>query len=417
MDSNKTLNFESSFYDFFRTNDFLLDEESDPDLNYFTDSDALQNKCNYFYTHEIKGFLDQNNINTIHNSIRSLKIFFEIFSNFIEETSNLFNIICLTETWCSLDDVNSFTNFELPGFSAISLARNANNRGGGVLIYVKNSLQYFTRHDRSITDADKEVLTIEILTNKIKNKILSFCYRQPSGKTKNFNSFLCNDVIKKSNRENKFIYLLGDLNLDCFQYHVNNNIKKFYNGILENGAIPLISKPTRITQSSVSLIDNILTTDVFNVSLKKGIIKNDISDHFHVFFFINIDNKLLPNEKRVFKKRIFINKNLESFKEQLSLIDWNFINASANTNLVYNSFFKTFYDIYDTNFPEVNLKLKAKSIKSPWITKGLRKSSKIKQKLYINYLKCKTNENKIIYKNYAKLFERLKKKKKKKNII
>ncbi|XP_065667791.1 uncharacterized protein LOC136088065 [Hydra vulgaris] len=132
------------------------DEKSDPDLNYFTDSDALQNKCNYFYTHKLKGFLDQNNINTIHINIRSLKKIFEIFSNFIEETSNLFNIICLTETWCSSNDVNSFTNFELPGFNVISLARKTNKRGGGVLIYVKNYLQYFSRHDMSITDADKE---------------------------------------------------------------------------------------------------------------------------------------------------------------------------------------------------------------------------------------------------------------------
>nr|XP_047127817.1 uncharacterized protein LOC124808655 [Hydra vulgaris] len=160
------------------------------------------------------------------------------------------------ETWCSSDDVNFFTNFELPGFNVISLARKTNKRGGGVLIYVKNNLRYFTRHDMSISDADKEVLTIEILTNKIKNKILSCCYRPPSGEIKNFNSFLCNDVIKKSNHENKFIYLVGDLNLDCFQYHVNNNIKRFHNGIFENGAIPLISKPTRITQSSTSLINH-----------------------------------------------------------------------------------------------------------------------------------------------------------------
>ncbi|XP_065678459.1 uncharacterized protein LOC136093398 [Hydra vulgaris] len=258
------------------------DDESDPDLNYFSNSGALQNKCNYFYTHEIKGFLDQNNINTIHINIRSLQKIFEIFRNFIEETCNLFNIICLTETWCSSDDVNFFTNFELPGFNVISLARKTNKRGGGVLIYVKNNLRYFTRHDMSISDADKEVLTIEILTNKIKNKILSCCYRPPLDEIKNFNSF---------------------------SYH-----------------------------------------------------------------------KLVPNEKQVFKKRFFTNENLKSFKEQLSLIDWSIINTSDDINLVYNSFFKSFYDIYETNFPEVNLNLKAKSIKSPWITKVYNKGNYWQQK-------------------------------------
>jgi hypothetical protein len=42
---------------------------------------------------------------------------------------------------------------------------------------------------------------------------------------------------------------------------------------------------------------------------------------------------------------------------------------------------------------------------SPWITRDLRKSSKIKQKLYIKYLKTKTQESKILYKNYVRKFE------------
>ena len=50
---------------------------------------------------------------------------------------------------------------------------------------------------------------------------------------------------------------------------------------------------------------------------------------------------------------------------------------------------------------------------SAWITKDLVKSSKQKQKLYINFLKSKTfSTEKKIYKNYKNLFEKIKAKSK-----
>ena len=45
---------------------------------------------------------------------------------------------------------------------------------------------------------------------------------------------------------------------------------------------------------------------------------------------------------------------------------------------------------------------------SPWITKGLIKSSKRKQKLYEKYLKNKTYKNQTNYKIYKNLFEKTK---------
>ena len=54
--------------------------------------------------------------------------------------------------------------------------------------------------------------------------------------------------------------------------------------------------------------------------------------------------------------------------------------------------------------------LKDKDIKSPWINKGLKKSSKRKQRLYIKFLKTKTLENESKYKYYKSLFEKISKK-------
>ena len=49
-----------------------------------------------------------------------------------------------------------------------------------------------------------------------------------------------------------------------------------------------------------------------------------------------------------------------------------------------------------------------KSLCSPWITKGIAKSSKTKQKLNKKYLKRRTNETETAYKLYKNLFESIK---------
>ena len=57
--------------------------------------------------------------------------------------------------------------------------------------------------------------------------------------------------------------------MNCLKYHENTKTKHFYDNIFEKGAIPIINCPTRISEHSASLIDNILTTDIFDNSLEK----------------------------------------------------------------------------------------------------------------------------------------------------
>ena len=104
-------------------------------------------------------------------------------------------------------------------------------------------------------------------------------------------------------------------------------------------------------------------------------------------------------------KRVFNNRNITSFKEQLSLLHWRHIDFNGTVNEIYDTFLKTLTDIYDDNFPIREYILKEKDIKSPWIRKGLKKLSKKKQKRYIKILKTKTLEDKFLYKTYKSLFK------------
>ena len=110
------------------------------------------------------------------------------------------------------------------------------------------------------------------------------------------------------------------------------------------------------------------------------------------------------------KKRVFSKRNITSFKEQLSLLHWKHVDFNGTVNEIYDTFLKSLTDIYDSNFPIREYILKDKDIKSPWIRKGLKKSSKTKQSLYIKFLKTKTLEDESKYKNYKSLFKKLRKK-------
>ena len=58
------------------------------------------------------------------------------------------------------------------------------------------------------------------------------------------------------------------------------------------------------------------------------------------------------------------------------------------------------------NFPLTEIEIKPKNSKTPWFSKGLKKFSKTKQRLYIQFLKNKSAESEEKYKYYKNLFEK-----------
>ena len=67
-------------------------------------------------------------------------------------------------------------------------------------------------------------------------------------------------------------------------------------------------------------------------------------------------------------------------------------------------FLDIFTDIYDNSFPKSEVKIKFKSDQSPWITKGIAKSSKKKQRRDEKFLKNRTLKNEQTYKTYKNRF-------------
>ena len=240
----------------------------------------------------------------------------------------------------------------------------------------------------------------------LKNLIITCFYGLSSGAIKGLNSFLEN-VFEKANTENEL----------CFRRFLkiskNLEIRRFCNRIFAHGCIPLITKTTRVTSKTVSLIDNLLTNFIFDTSskLKKGIIKSEVSDHFPIFVSLCSPSKIHKEYQKItIHKRVIYDTNLMAFKTDLRNFNWNSINHSPENNSKYETFFKIFSELYEKYFLLKDFQIKVKDLQPPWIRKGLQKWYKQRQKLYIKFLKNKSTENEQIYKNYKHLFEKLRKK-------
>ena len=160
------------------------------------------------------------------------------------------------------------SNLSLAGFDSISYERSRGRRGGIVLIFIKKNLSYKIRKDLSESDEHKEILYMEISYKNSSNILLSCCYKPPKGDNDILSMFL-KQVFKKSTAEKKPYYLIGDLNINCLEYFKNEKVSTFYNSLFEYAAIALINKPVHVAKKSATIIDNVITTNIFNEPLKK----------------------------------------------------------------------------------------------------------------------------------------------------
>ena len=109
------------------------------------------------------------------------------------------------------------------------------------------------------------------------------------------------------------------------------------------------------------------------------------------------------------KERLMFRRDLsdnfaEEFKYKLRTVSCGSITNFSDTNKVYDNFFEIFSSLYDECFPKKKIKLKLQKYNNPWITKGIRKSSKRKQKLFEEFF-LKTEMKKMrSYINLTKVF-------------
>ena len=136
-----------------------------------------------------------------------------------------------------------------------------------------------------------------------------------------------NAILEKVNRENKLCYLIGDFNIDLFKSE-SCDANYFIEQLFTSSFFPLITKPTRITHHTATLIDNMFTNNVDQLDDSiNGIIFSHISDHLPIVHMFNTNmftvKNTTENANDGIYQRLFNKTNAEAFKNAIKTLCWN----------------------------------------------------------------------------------------------
>ena len=277
---------------------------------------------------------------------------------------------------------------------------------GGACIFIRKNIKYQVRKDLSVESDDVEDIWLEVEANDQK-VVIGSVYRHPGTSLNAFVTKLENTLQKIDNQCCDSL-VCGDFNADGLKLETNRSTADFYNCLMTYNFVPAITLPTRITDTTMTLIDNIfikINKKNINDKVLAGNIYSDISDHLPNFIIIQGHKQLSSASSRK-KVRIFGEQNLEKFVNGINNLDWSDFFTSDNVDHLVEMFYDNFYTHFENSFPLKTLSRKRAKDKI-WITTGLKQSVKKKAELYRIYLNHPTTENKQAYTTFKNCLTRL----------
>ncbi len=371
--------------------------------------DIITNTCKYYELNELKQQLkhNQNCISMCSLNCQGLRSHWDAFCKLmISDNTGLFDIIGITELFGM-----SVGECALNGYHPLEYrTRNDTDRSrGGVGIYVKNNLSYKIRHDLSIFIPHIcESLFIEVQC-KNKNIIVGIIYRPNTPPRADLDVFMhtLHELQQNLNNEHADSFLLGDFNIDLLRFSEHSKTNDFLDNTFSSGFTPLITKPTRITVTSATLIDHIYANKKL-LNATSGILITDLADHFGIFTLYHTNQKNTNIKKTQKTYRSLNETNTSNFNNLLQTANFQAVFNENCPDISYNKFMYLFKEIFNTSFPiRTSTAVKKYQKHSPWITRGLVQSSVTRHQLYMKKLKQPSDDNIIRYKNFESLHKKL----------
>ena len=302
----------------------------------------------------------------------------------------------LVETWLKKNNTHQL---QIPGYSFIGSHRKC-KRGGGVGILIAKNLEYRERKDLSLNVPNLESLTIEVKTNQ-ESLLLCALYRPPNSSDKDFIKNYSRLLNKFSPHQLNRLIIGLDHNLDLIKHDKHRITSEFNELNLDHQLLPTITKPTRITRSTATLIDNIIIGKDLQTDYESSILVTDISDHLPCLLTIN-NHSLFKKPPTKITTRGFNENKVSTIKNKLNVVNWAELLQTTDINHQYD----TFQHILTSTIDEVasyytKIIPSNKVIKDPWLSAGLLKCTRKQISLYKKTMKkSSTEQHHVQYKTY-----------------
>ena len=263
-------------------------------------------------------------------------------------------------------------------------------RGGGLAFLVKNGINFTVLNDFCYWNEGKlEILSIEAQIDKRKI-LISSVYRPPSATPDDFvgdfEQFVTN--VLRRNRECVFI---GDFNFDLLKLTGPN--LGFLNLMLCHGYYPTVTIPTRITEHSATLIDNIFVSSDLIAQCHSDVSVTPGSDHLpSVCTIRSISKPKIAKEK--YLSREMKAENLKKFKDEVSVLSWQEVtDINDDPSRAFDKFMDILGPIYDRCCPVLEIQKRKRTPRKPWITDEITDLMQVRDDLFKAYLNCESDSS------------------------
>ena len=215
-----------------------------------------------------------------------------------------------------------------------------------------------------------------------------------------------NNRYSNNTYSNKLIYIVGDFNQDLIKFENDNDCQNLVDNVHNCGFVQLVSRPTRVTENTHTLIDHVYTRSIENV-LSCNILTLDTSDHLAINTKISLGSASSAtrtnfgkskNDKSDF--RVFNEANNQNFKHLIENENWEEITEDMDAQTSHNKFEEIYLKHYDKAYPLKSNHIRRKNERKnskPWILPWLEDACSRKNLLFHSYVKEPSPENKAKY--------------------
>lgn len=288
-----------------------------------------------------------------------------------------YNIITLSETFLSK---NSSQDLSLNGYHEI-IRKDRDTFGGGVAVYVCNSLAYKRRFDLELNHLECVWLEVKQKTSKF---LIATIYRPPNSDNAFWDElqFMYDHAISLSPLP---IFITGDLNA-----HPGTPNGILLNEFSNNNFLTIhVDEPTRITEDSATILDQFISNVpnlVKDVTVHPPLSTND---HCTISITINLKVSNLSNYTRHlwnYKNADFIGLN-----EAILNYDWEPCFQGDDINETLGKWTTSFLNLARQYIPNKVITIRSRD--SPWFSGELRKLLRKKNKLHRTAKQYNSPEN------------------------
>ena len=256
------------------------------------------------------------NFSLFHVNKRSLSKHFDELHSLLYSTKIPFDVIGVTETK-QLVNKDFLTNVNIEDYQLHT--QPTRSSCGGVAMYIKKALDHKILHHLNALEDEFETLWVEINTGtKRKNIVMCCAYRHPDTDNTKFIEYLEATLSKVD--KSKIICVIGDFNINLLNYESHSETNEFINSMVSHYLLPHILQPTRVTDHSATIIDDIFTNRT-EFSTVNGNILNQLADHFSQFLVIK--KLLIPHNDAACYQYDYSNFDKNELLADFSKINWN----------------------------------------------------------------------------------------------